>query len=79
LIEKVRCSKYVFSTNGSIFHHPDEEVIARVLTAGGDQPQLFFNYRSKHNEVWDLPQLRERHEYTTTYPAVQGKGLEVEV
>jgi hypothetical protein len=79
LIEKVKCPKYVFSTNGSIFHHPDEEVIARVLTAGGEQPQLFFNYRSKHNEVWDLRLLRERHGYSTRYPAGDEKGIEVEV
>jgi len=79
LVEKVDCPLYIFSTNGSIFKHPDRETVARVIKAGGDQPHLVFNYRSTLNQVWDQPKLKDQHAYTTTYPIGSGKGIEVEI
>jgi hypothetical protein len=77
LIEKVDCPRYVFSTNGSIFRHPHGEAVARVIVAGGPDPELIFNYRSKHNEIWDLGALRRRHGYRTRYPDRTGDGVTV--
>ena len=79
LVEKVDCPLYIFSTNGSIFKHPDRETVARVISAGGDQPHLVFNYRSTLNQVWDLSKLKDKYTYTTTYPEISGKGIEIEI
>jgi hypothetical protein len=68
LIQKVDCPTYVFSTNGSNFKHPHAEAVARVITAGGDGPELIFNYRSDRNSIWDLEILKTQHGYETTYP-----------
>ena len=75
LVEKVRCSRFVFSTNGSIFGHPHPETVARVLAAGGETPELIFNYRSAHNKIWDLGVLKGKHRYRTRYPADGGEGI----
>lgn len=68
VIEKVRCSNYVFSTNGSIHYHPDKEAVARVIVSGGNEPQLIFNYRTVHNEIWNSPTIKQRYSYQTKYP-----------
>jgi metal-dependent hydrolase (beta-lactamase superfamily II) len=78
LIEKLKCKRFVFSTNGSNYYHPDHEAVSWVIKRGGDAPELMFNYRSIYNEVWDNKTLRTRHGYTTTYP-VDGEVLLVEV
>ena len=79
LIEKINCPLYVFSTNGSIFKHPDQETVSRVIVAGGGQPKLVFNYRSPRNEIWDLAFLKGKYGYQAAYPADQDKGIEIEV
>jgi hypothetical protein len=77
LIEKVTCPMYVFSTNGSNFKHPHAEAVARVIAAGGDEALLAFNYRSKHNAVWDEDELKAEHAYRTMYPPAEQVGIDV--
>jgi beta-lactamase superfamily II metal-dependent hydrolase len=79
LVEKVDCSRYVFSTNGSIFKHPDHEAVARVIKFGGPNPELLFNYRNSRNEIWDLGVLKDAHGYTTRYPEIGETGLTISV
>jgi beta-lactamase superfamily II metal-dependent hydrolase len=77
LIEKLDCPLYVFSTNGSIFKHPDQETVSRVIVAGGEHPELVFNYRNDRNDIWDLESLKSEHGYTTRYPTEPGQGIEI--
>lgn len=77
LIRKLRCPLYLVSTSGSQFHHPHRAAIARVIHLGGDGVELAFNYRSKYNEIWDDPELREEHGHLTRYPQPGEKGLAV--
>ena len=79
LLKKLDCPLYVFSTNGSIFHHPDQETVARVIVAGGNQPKLVFNYRTEHNDIWDNEELKQRHGYTVRYPAGSEQGIEIDL
>jgi beta-lactamase superfamily II metal-dependent hydrolase len=79
LLERIRCSRYLFSSSGAIYHHPDREAVARVLKFGkrGNQTtELVFNYRTRFNEIWDTAALKQRWGYTTTFPA-RGKGFVV--
>jgi hypothetical protein len=77
LLNLLDCPRYLVSTNGNIFYHPDREAIARVIVHGGDQPTLLFNYRSPYNGLWDEPSLRKRCRYQTVYPKEGKDGLRV--
>jgi beta-lactamase superfamily II metal-dependent hydrolase len=79
LLRKVDCSTYLFSTNGSIYKHPDGEVIARLLKDGGPNPTFIFNYRSLSNKIWDTELLKTTHGYHTRYPAEGDNGIEIEL
>jgi hypothetical protein len=77
LLNLLRCKRYLVSTNGAIFHHPDREAIARIIARGGE-PVLCFNYRSEESAVWDDAELREEHGYVTAYGDEEG-GLVIEL
>jgi hypothetical protein len=77
-LEAIDCTTYLFSTNGAYFKHPDRQAVARVITWGGAQPQLHFNYRSAYNTVWDSQPLRERHGYTTAFPRSAADTIRLE-
>lgn len=65
-------------TNGSVFGHPDRVTIARIIQNGGAQPRLWFNYRSKHNEVWAKPALQTKYHHAATFAANADLGLELQ-
>ncbi|HEY8551643.1 MAG TPA: CHAT domain-containing protein, partial [Vicinamibacterales bacterium] len=77
LLQLLECRRYLISTNGDYFAHPDRESIARIILHGGPSPHLVFNYRSDANRVWANPAWQERHGYTATYPAPGGTGIVV--
>ena len=80
LIEAVDCDRYLFSTNGSQFHHPHGEAVARVLKFGRGQPELVFNYRSDETSIWDVASLKNKHGYTTRFPSSSENGsIEIDV
>lgn len=79
LIRSVAGRAYLFSTDGSVFGHPDPEAVARVIRFGGPAPQLVFNYRSEQNRIWDDPLLEQRYGYQTRYPADGQSGLRLEL
>jgi|GEM_PF-187685 len=83
LVKLLDCSRYIVSTNGDHFFHPDRQAIARLIKYGGsgqergdrgDRPALVFNYRSRYNEVWASPELQERYGYAAGYPAEDQPG-----
>ena len=78
LLELLACERYLVSTNGSYFDHPDEEAIARIVVQGGG-PVLCFNYRSEKNAVWDDAGLKGEYGYRTIYPDEEHQGLIVEL
>ena len=80
LIKKLDCPRYLISTNGDHFYHPDRQAIARILKYGGERKDLFFNYNSKFNQVWGddaLASVRERYNATTSYPSSEQPGIVV--
>ena len=64
LLEAVDCATYLFSTDGSVFGHPDPEAVARVIRHGGPAPTLAFNYRSDQNQIWDDERLMQQADQT---------------
>lgn len=77
-IQALDCRKWLFSTNGAHFKHPDRQAVARVIKWGGAQPELSFNYRTRYNDVWDGKPLRERFGYKVSYPASDAEGIVLE-
>jgi len=79
LLSLLSCGRYLFSTNGNIFGHPDEEAVARVLVHGGGTPTLCFNYSSTINKVWADPAQQKQDDYQALFPAPASTGLAVEL
>jgi beta-lactamase superfamily II metal-dependent hydrolase len=74
LLDLVACPRYLLSTNGDHFYHPDRQAVARIIEHGGERPSLYFNYRTRYNEVWGGAQLQEQYAYTAHFPADAGSG-----
>jgi len=76
LLSRVKCAKFLVSTNGAQFKHPDREAIARVIKHGGASPKLYFNYETDFTRVWQSPTLQDDWGYTAEYGG-DGGGLVV--
>jgi hypothetical protein len=71
LVSLLDCPRFLVSTNGDHFCHPDRQAIARIIKYGksnGRKPELHFNYRSQYNELWARQDLQEKYGFTTGYP-----------
>jgi hypothetical protein len=74
LLAAVDCRRFVFSTDGRQFGHPDAEAVARVIrsTKGA---VLCFNYRTPRTLLWNDADLRAAHGYEAVYPPEGGEGI----
>jgi hypothetical protein len=79
LIQKLSCPRYLISTNGSIFKHPDQESIARVVKGSREPAQLYFNYLSARNEIWDSEWLKNQYGYSTRFPNPGEQGIAIDL
>ncbi|MEO6394102.1 MAG: hypothetical protein ABIP75_19765 [Pyrinomonadaceae bacterium] len=71
LLDLVDCRRFLISTNGTRHEHPDPEAIARILNRNhqeNDPTELYFNYRTDQNSVWDDAELQEDWNYLPFYP-----------
>jgi beta-lactamase superfamily II metal-dependent hydrolase len=66
LLAKINCSRYLISTSGQRFGHPDMESIARIV-GSKKKATLYFNYRSKFTEAWENKDWQKEYEYSTMY------------
>lgn len=78
LLEQIKCKRYLFSTSGAIFDHPDDGAFARIITWGSARPKLYFNYPPQ-GRLWDRESLQTRYGYRTVYPKDGEAGLRVDV
>jgi hypothetical protein len=78
LLRSLDCPVYLFSTNGAYFKHPDREAVARVIKLGGASPALKVNYRTDYTAPWDSRSLREKYDYSATFPPAGEEGLVIE-
>jgi hypothetical protein len=69
----VNCRRFLISSNGTYFDHPQPETIARILKSGRGA-ELVFNYRSPEALVWNDDDLRGTWDYTTCYPDAATDG-----
>jgi hypothetical protein len=76
LVRLARARRYLVSTDGAYFKHPDQEALQLIVrNHGGEKvPDLVFNYRSDFTEPWADPARQESLGYTASYP--EGVPLE---
>jgi beta-lactamase superfamily II metal-dependent hydrolase len=79
LLQLLDCKRFLISSNGNFFHHPDRETIARIINESGPGIELFFNYRSNENKVWSNDYLQKHYRYKAHYPQQGQEGLTVSV
>lgn len=78
LMSLINCPKFLISTNGAQFKHPDREAISRLIGRSnrGDLT-LYFNYKSEHNKEWAAPTLQSKLKYWAVYPDAKGSSIKV--
>lgn len=87
LLDLLECQRYLISTNGSYFQHPDQEAVARILKYGArefskynfEKALLGFNYKKKNMKIWDDPQLKLEYGYEVAYPDESGEPLIIDL
>ena len=55
LLDLVECDRYVVSTNGQYFNHPDVEAVELLGRPGPECPTVYFNYDSDTTRAWTDP------------------------
>jgi hypothetical protein len=60
LLSLVDCDRFVVSTNGQYFNHPDVEAIELLGRRDGERPTVYFNYESETTRAWTDPAECER-------------------
>ena len=76
LLQAIDCKRYLISTNGSYFDHPDPVAMSRVIKYGGGDKEIWFNYRSVETEVWDVPSWKADFHYSVHYPDSATNGYQ---
>jgi beta-lactamase superfamily II metal-dependent hydrolase len=67
LLDAIRCQRFLVSTNGTYFRHPDIEALARVITSSEIPRTLYFNYRSKETLIADRDDWRIKYHFDTVF------------
>lgn len=77
MLEAFPARRYLVSTTGARFKHPNAEALARlVVNREGDDVVLCFNCESDFNRDWGEAARREQFGYRTEY-GTPGQGLRV--
>jgi beta-lactamase superfamily II metal-dependent hydrolase len=68
LMQKIDTKNMLISSDGSRYHHPDPECIAKLIGANNGGLNFYFNYDSKDNKGWKDANLQKNNKYSTNYP-----------
>lgn len=79
LLRRLNCKRWLISTDGSYFGHPDAQALAQVIVNGGSNPELVFNSRSNYALRWSERRLQRAAAFRTTYPKTEGDCVIVEL
>lgn len=68
VVERLDCSEFLISTNGTRHGHPDPEAIARLLKFGpAGRKRLIFNYRTGRTSPWDDEKLKDAYHFEVRF------------
>jgi hypothetical protein len=77
LLDKLECDRFIVSSNGESFGHPNPETIARIIATPGRT--LGFNYVTGYTRVWDDAKAKKRFRYAVEYPEEENAGYVLEI
>jgi hypothetical protein len=75
LVRLLPSERYLFSSDGSYFSHPDDSAVARVIEHGPPGAELVFNYATPRTLGWDDDRLIDRYGYRLRYPDTADGGV----
>jgi hypothetical protein len=78
LLQKLACRNFLISTNGSVFKHPDDAAIARIVKQAAPAC-LYFNYLSDYNRKWADDALQRQRNFRSVYPPEGAAGIELDL
>jgi hypothetical protein len=76
LLKLIRSPRYLISTNGDQFKHPDKECLARIVKYGKPE-ELYFNYQSKYTKPWIGQTAEESFHYKSIARTADAVSLNV--
>jgi beta-lactamase superfamily II metal-dependent hydrolase len=79
LLKLLETKRFLFSTSGAMFDHPDLEAVGRVLASGGKNCELIFNYATESTVTWKKAALKRAFGYSAEYPSADTAGIRVEL
>ncbi len=80
LLSLIESPRFLFSTNGDQFHHPDKETVQRVISRSKDgNLTLYFNYKTDFNKEWEDEKLQGDLHYATQYTTDEHAPLVVDI
>ena len=74
LLAKIRCPRFLVSSNGDSFGHPHPETLACIVTASPKKKTLCFNYETPYTTVWNEPSTMKKFAYDVAYPEDPAAG-----
>lgn len=78
LMALIDSPRFLFSSNGAQFGHPDREAVQRVIARSAHpSPTLFFNYLSERNREWQSASLQAELGFQAVYPDGKDQPLVV--
>lgn len=66
-LNTIKSNVFIISTSGAKYKHPSLETIAQIIKMQSGSKKLYFNYRTKFNEMWDDLLLKEQYDYEPFY------------
>lgn len=66
LLSRVRCPRYLISTDSGTFGHPDPEAIARIVKQPGKKA-IYFNYDTPYTRIWSDANTCRKYRYEAIY------------
>lgn len=73
----VDAKHWLYSTDGSVHGHPDDEGVDAVIEGSMSEPTLWFNYRSKRTEKWEVQAGKAGARFDVKHPAPGKAGIVV--
>jgi beta-lactamase superfamily II metal-dependent hydrolase len=77
LFNVVNAKHYLISTSGARFEHPDDASMARIITRGGPDQTIWFNYQTDRTLRWSSAALCKKYGYNVRYPGNSEGGIVV--
>jgi hypothetical protein len=77
LLELIKCKRYLISTSGARFNHPDSEAVDLILEhhSARGKPRLYFNYHTEDTASWADETDQLTRKYQAFFPEGTKLGL----